>query len=144
MTDFQKNWLRFSGIIVILFGIAIALMAFPATEAPMRLFFTVLGNPIPADPGDHFRFAMGLMGFISVGWGMTLMVAFETGYHLTGHAATRFWRGILFAVGVWYVTDGFASIATGFWRNVISNSLLVIMLMIPILSSGVLKNAKET
>lgn len=139
MTDFQKNWLRASGVGVILFGVLIALFAFPATEAPMRIFFTLLGKPLPDDPGAHFRFAMGLMGFISVGWGLTLIVSMEAAHHLTGAIATRFWRGILWAVVIWFVADGMASIYTGYPRNVISNSLLAILLLVPMLSSGVLK-----
>lgn len=140
MTDFQKNWLRFWAWGVVLFGAAIALFAFSATEGPMRLFFdAILGRPFGTEVDPHARFAMGLMGCVTLGWGLTFRTAFEAGHALNGHAASKFWRGILLATLAWYVTDGIASIHIGFWRNAISNTVLAVLLLIPILQSGVLK-----
>jgi hypothetical protein len=140
MSDFYKSWLRIWAWGVILFGVAIALFAFVPTEGPMRLFFEILGNPISETPDSHFRFAMGLMGCISVGWGLTFLTAFEAGHQLTGAAAAKFWHGILAATAVWFVTDGFVSIHTGFWMNAVSNTVLAVLFLIPVLRSGVLRN----
>jgi hypothetical protein len=139
MSDFYKNWMRLWAWGVVLFGAAIALFAFVPTEGPMRIFFDLLGKPIPAAPDEHFRFAMGLMGCISVGWGMTYLAAFEAGHQLTGAAATKLWRGIFLSAAVWYVIDSYVSIHTGFWRNAISNSVLAVLFLIPMLKSGVLR-----
>jgi hypothetical protein len=144
MSEFEKNWMRAAGFGVVIFGVLIALFAFPATETPMRIFFELLGKPLPADPGQHFRFAMGLMGCISVGWGLTLMVAAEAAHHLGKEVATKFWRGIVWAVAIWFVTDSAASIYTGYPRNAISNALLVLLLLVPIISSGALVGGRQT
>jgi hypothetical protein len=139
MSSFYRNWLNLWACGVILFGVAIALFAFAPTEGPMRIFFSLLGNPIPDEPDKHFRFAMGLMGCISVGWGLTYLVAFKAGHVLTGPAATSFWRGILMSAAVWFVTDSYVSINTGFWLNAVSNSVLAVLFLIPMMFSGVLK-----
>jgi hypothetical protein len=139
MNSFYKNWLNLWAFGVILFGAAIALFAFVPTEGPMRIFFTMLGNPIPAEPDKHFRFAMGLMGCISVGWGLTYLVAFKAGHTLNGPVATTFWRGILMSAAVWFITDNYVSISTGFWLNAVSNSVLAALFLIPMIGSEVLK-----
>ncbi len=140
MSSFYRNWLNLWAWGVFAFGAAIALFVFPATEGPMRVFFEILGHPIPIEPDGHFRFAMGLMGCISMGWGLTYLVVFKAAHHLPAAAATQFWRGITMAAGFWFVTDSFASIYTGYWINAVSNSVLAVLYMIPVLASGVLRS----
>jgi hypothetical protein len=74
-----------------------------------------------------------------LGWGLTYRAAFKAGHHLTGAAATTFWRAILLAAGIWFVTDSYVSIYTGFWRNAVSNTVLAILFLIPLIRSGVLR-----
>jgi hypothetical protein len=140
MSDFWKSWLTIWGWGVIAFGAVLALFAFPVSELPSRLFYDLIQNPVPAEPDRHFRFAMGLMGCISMGWGLTMLTCFKAAAMLQGEQAKSIWRGFTFAALFWFVTDSFASVYTGFPLNAVSNVVLVSLYLIPIWKSGVLKN----
>jgi len=47
--------------------------------------------------------------------------------------------GAALAMAVWFVIDSFMSIATGFWLNAVSNTLIAIGLIVPLLATGVLR-----
>jgi hypothetical protein len=139
MSDFWKNWLNLWAWGVIVFGAILALFAFPATELPSRLFYELIQNPVAPEPDRHFRFAMGLMGCISMGWGLTMLTCFKAVALLEGEQAKSIWRSFTFAALFWFVTDSIASIYTGFPLNAVSNAVLTILYWIPVWRSGVLR-----
>jgi hypothetical protein len=139
MTEFWKNWLNIWAWGVIGFGAILALFAFPATEGPSRLFYDLIQNPVPAEPDRYFRFVMGLMGCISMGWGLTMRTCFKAAALLQGDQAKSIWRGFTFAAVFWFVTDSFASVYTGFPLNAVSNAVLIGLYVIPVWKSGVLR-----
>lgn len=139
MSAFYRNWLNLWAWGVIAFGAILALFAFPATELPSRLFYDLIQNPVAAEPDRHFRFAMGLMGCISMGWGLTMRVLFQVAAQLQAEPARTLWRGMTIAALFWFVTDSFVSIHTGFPLNAVSNSVLAALYLIPVLGSGVLR-----
>ncbi len=140
MSDFWKNWLIIWAWGVIVFGAILALFAFPATEGASRLFYDLIQNPVPAQPDRHFRFAMGLMGCISMGWGLTMLTCFKAAALLDHDQARGIWRDFTFAALFWFVTDSFASIYTGFPLNAVSNAVLIGLYLIPVWKSGVLRS----
>ena len=139
MTNFWKTWLTVWAWGVIAFGAILALFAFPATELPSRLFYELIGNPVPDAPDSHFRFAMGLMGCISMGWGLTMLTCFKAAWMLEPAQARSVWRGFTFAALFWFVTDSAASIYTGFPLNAVSNSVLIALYLIPVWMSGAMR-----
>jgi hypothetical protein len=139
MNEFWKSWLNLWTWGVIAFGAILALFAVPATELPSRLFYDLIQNPIAAEPDRHFRFAMGLMGCISMGWGLTMQTCFKAAAMLEGEQARSIWKGFTFAAIFWFVTDSSASIYTGFPLNAVSNAVLILLYLIPVWRSGVLK-----
>ncbi len=139
MSDFYRKWLNLWAWGVIAFGAILALFAFPATELPSRLFYDLIQGSIGADPDRHFRFAMGLMGCISMGWGLTMLTCFKAAAMLEGEQARQIWSGFTFAALFWFVTDSIASIYTGFPLNAVSNAVLVGLYLIPVVRSGVLR-----
>ncbi len=139
MSAFYQNWLKIWAWGVIAFGAILAIFAFPTLELPSRLFYDLIQNPVAAEPGRHFRFAMGLMGCISIGWGLTMLTCFKAAWMLEGAQAANIWRGFSFAALFWFVTDSFVSIYTGFPLNAISNTILIALYLIPVVSSGVMK-----
>ena len=72
MSDFWKTWLDIWCLAVIAFGGILAGAAFDGFEAGVKLMLT-LQNPI-SEPVfyDIERFSFGLMGAITIGWGLTL------------------------------------------------------------------------
>ena len=141
MTDFWKNWLRLWAWGVVIFGVVLSSGAFAATDSVVRPIFDLLGNPFPDQPDPHHRFSLGLMGAVSIGWGMTLLGMCNAVFKLSREDAAPFWRAVLVATIIWYMIDGYISYATGFALNIVSNTLLLLFLLIPLLKTGALQGA---
>jgi hypothetical protein len=138
MADFWKNWLKLWAWGVVVFGIVLSSGAFVATDSVVRPIFDLLGNPFPDQPDAHHRFSLGLMGAVSIGWGMTLLGMCNAVFKLSREDAAPFWRAVLVATIIWYVIDGYISYATGFALNIVSNTLLLLLLLVPLLKTGAL------
>lgn len=138
MTGVWKIWMRVWFGAALLFGLVLWLAGVPGAEGPARLVLaTVSGDPATGDLLDlpAMRFALALQGALTIGWMLTLMAAVK-GAEAVG---PTLWRRILFAVVVWCVIDNAVSIMTGFALNAVSNTLLTIGFLIPVLASGVLR-----
>ena len=140
MSKVWQNWLSTWAILVTVFGVILAGAAFPATDGLTTMLFTFFGNPLPADIDLHHRFANGLMGAVTMGWGLTYIGAFKALYALDPATAAPIWRYLLFISVVWYAVDSAISIATGFWMNAVSNTVFLIALLIPLVKSGALRS----
>jgi hypothetical protein len=140
MEKVWQNWLSAWAIGVVLFGALLAGGAFDATDGLLRMLLTLFGNPLPETMDAHHRFGFGLMGAVSIGWGLTFGVMFKALALLDGARAAHFWRQLLLAALVWYAVDSYISIATGFWMNAVSNTLLMILLFVPLLKSGAMRD----
>lgn len=137
MSKFWQNWLSIWAAGVTIFGLALAGGAFEATDGLTRALFTLFENPLPEALDSHHRFAIGLMGAVTMGWGMTYHAAFQALHRLDN--AAGLWRAITFASLTWFVVDSAISVATGFWMNAVSNTLLLVAYLIPVGKTGVLR-----
>ena len=139
MTDFWKNWLNLWSFAVTIFGAVLALAAFAPTDGLARIVFASFQNPMPGDIDMLHRFSIGLMGAVTMGWGMTLYVAFQA-IHLADRAhGPRIWRNLTLAALIWYVIDSSISVATGYWLNAVSNTLFIALYLIPLLRTGAMR-----
>ena len=141
MNNFWKSWLTVWAWAVVLFGAVLAAFAFTATDGLARAVFTLFGNPVPDAPDNLHRFAVGLMGCVTVGWGLTLMAAHKAAFQLTGDAAASIWKSLLVTALVWYFIDSGVSIATGYAMNAVSNTLFIGLYLVALFKSGALKGA---
>ena len=139
MNKSWQNYLSAWAILVTVFGLVLAGGAFTATDGLTAALFALFGNPLPMAPDAHHRFAIGLMGAVTMGWGLTYYGAFKALHALDHATAAPIWRYLLLTGSVWYVIDSAISIATGFWMNAVSNTLLIVLLMIPLFKSGAMK-----
>ena len=139
MRKVWQNWLSAWAVLVTVFGLVLAGGAFAATDGLTTMLFTLFGNPMPADLDAHHRFAIGLMGAVTMGWGLTYFGAFKALYALDRATAAPIWRYLLLASSVWFVIDSAISIATGFWMNAVSNAVLIMLFLIPLVKSGALR-----
>lgn len=137
MTAFWKAWLASWCWIVVVFGAVLTGAASEVTDGPTRLLIAVMNPSIPPQLDPLHRFAIGLMGAVTLGWGLTLRVAIAAAHRL-GDAAGPAWRGLATAVLIWFAIDSMISIATGLALNAVSNAVLTIGLLIPLSASGVL------
>ena len=139
MTDFWKNWLNLWSLAVTVFGAILALAAFAPTDGLARLVFALFQNPMPSEIDMLHRFSIGLMGAVTMGWGMTLYVAFQA-IHLADRAqAPRIWRNLTLAALIWFGIDSGISVATGYWLNAVSNTLFIALYLIPLLRTGAMR-----
>jgi hypothetical protein len=141
MSKFWQNWMSAWAIFVTLFGLALAGGAFEASDGITRALFTLFGNPMPESPDQLHRFAIGLMGAVTMGWGLTYFVVFKALHHLERATAAPLWRMVTFAAVIWYLVDSAISCATGYSMNAASNTLLLIGYFIPVIKSGVMRGS---
>ena len=88
-------------------------------------------------PGAAFdramRFSVGLMGCVTLGWGLTLAAV-----AIAGPAPVRMWRGVTLGVLIWFACDSTISVLTGFALNAASNAVLLAAYMVLAVGSGAL------
>ena len=144
MTQTNRTWLTLWAWGVVIFGVVLATFAVPAVDGLGRMFFELLGNHAPTEPDAHLRFSFGLIGCVTIGWGVTLLAAFRAAWALPPAQASGIWRLILISAFAWIINDSLLSITTGFGLNVVSNVVMLVLLLVPVLRSGVLNTAKIT
>lgn len=141
MTGIWKLWLTVWWWSGLLFGVVLALGAFPQTDMPARALMNVLGADAQAQSvldAEVSRFVVGVMGAVSIGWMMAigqLMKLAETG-------GAPVWRGLVLGFACWFVPDSIISAATGFALNIIPNCLLMAGILVPLLATGALRDAR--
>lgn len=123
MTGTTRALMQAWCLAVILFGTVLALAAFPATDGIARAILAIMGGgEVPMT--DALRFAVGLMGAVTMGWGFTMLAVANASAALDAVVARPLWRGIGLAFAAWYVIDSVISVRTGFALNAVSNSIL--------------------
>lgn len=110
---------------VMIFGLVLIGGAFEATSAGVQTVFAVLDGPGPITYDPALRFSLALMGAVTLGWGATVLAVVRVTGDLPERPARALWRGITVAIVLWYFIDSGLSIATGFWRNALSNTVLI-------------------
>jgi hypothetical protein len=140
MNKFWQHWLSIWAIGVALFGLVLAGGAFGATDGLTRTLFALFGNPVTQTPDMLHRFAIGLMGAVTMGWGLTFYALFKALHALDTPTAAPLWRLTAMAAAVWYLVDSTISIATGYTMNAVSNTVLMLLFLVPLIKSGAMKS----
>ena len=109
---------------VMLVGLVLAGAAFVATDLLAVEVLTLFGGGVVPMTAP-LRFAAGLMGAVTFGWGASLLAVAQASVALAPDLRTTLWRRIGWAVLAWYVLDSAISVATGFWLNAVSNTVLL-------------------
>lgn len=126
------GWCWYIGV----FALVLVGGAFEFSDAPIKMIISLL-NPAPYELNDHVRFGVGIQG--------SLTIAIAILCHAIIRASTRFefdnsvWRALFCALCAWFVIDGIISVATHFYLNVLSNTIILVLLAIPLLKNGLLK-----
>lgn len=139
MSSFWSGWLLVWCWSVLAFGALLVSAALPGFDGAARAVFSLFANsPTNAASFDlpAVRFGLGLQGALTIGWGMTMFAVFAAAKTV----GAPIWRSFTIALLVWYVIDSAISMATGFWINAISNTVVMIGYLVPVLVSSVLKD----
>ena len=110
---------------VMVFGLVLMSGAFEATGQVANILFDILDGPGPVTWDPVLRFSLALMGAVTLGWGATVLAVVRGTGDMPAAQALALWRGITAALLLWYVVDSALSVATGFWRNALSNTVLI-------------------
>ena len=120
------------------FGGILAGAGFDGFKVGEKLMLT-LQNPI-SEPvfNDIERFSFGLIGAITIGWGLTLFYFF-----LASHASNmgnKMYLQAFVVLIIWNLVNGYISYRTGFQLNIASNLLLSLSFVIPLYWTGKLQS----
>lgn len=140
MSELNIFPLKLFAWVVIVFGALICLGGFTFTLAPIDLLYQIL------HPGDghavwseHLRFSTGLMGVVTLGWGLTFLALVKHMPTMTATTAKALWGSVTTSLMIWFIIDGIISISNGFWVNAISNTVIAVIYFWAIAKSGVRK-----
>lgn len=137
MTPLWKTWLNLWCMGVVLFGLVLALAAVPGADHLGRTIFVMfLDDKAAAADFDlpSVRFGLGLQGALTIGWGLLMTGVMRN----AAPGNTELWRWLTLSLTAWYVIDSAISLSTGFSLNAVSNTILIVTYLIPVLASGVL------
>lgn len=143
MARHWQAWLTAWAVGVVVFGLLLYGLGSPATSGPAASIFALFGNPLPTEPDRFLRFAVSLMGAVTAGWGLTLGIAFGAISRLPALDQARVWRWLTLGTLAWYMIDSLASWTNGFGANVVSNTVVLGLYLVPVLASEVLEQAKH-
>ena len=123
MSNFWRTWLDIWCYLVIIFGAVLCGADIDGYESVADTLFRFLNLNTAPVFNDVERFAIGLMGAVTMGWGLTLLY-----YIRMAHNNNEGNRVML----VWYVVDGYISYRTGFTLNIASNTVIALGLLFPL------------
>ena len=129
---FWQRWLFAVGLIIVVFGILMALFSGTALFA----LFDSQVNPVFWNGGDlplgvqaFQRWIYGVLGATMAGWGVFL--AYVAYYPFKGQEKWA-WNCVLFGMLLWFVSDTFISWQSGVYFNVLFNTLVFVLALLPL------------
>ena len=91
---------------------------------PFEAMFYGDASPTALNDPEAMRllaFAFSLIGAVMFGWFATLTM-------MVGRLTSAAWRAVGAGIVVWFVVDGIASVAHGYWQNVLTNAGFAMLL----------------
>ena len=130
--SFWQRWLLVVSIIVVVFGIALALLGgTPVFEWMNSLINQAIwGTPaLPADVSVFRQWVYAVLGATVAGWGVFI-------YFIIRHPFARqerwAWNCLVAVLIVWYPIDTLASLYAGVGFNALFNTGLLLLLALPL------------
>lgn len=139
LTKGWRQWLSAWCAAITIFGLVLTGAVHPATDGPARALLAIMGNVELSTFDRPLRFTVGLMGAVTLGWGLTLAVTIPAIERLTDSDRHRAWRAMLAVVMIWFAADSGISVATGFTLNAVSNLLFVVAFVVPLVLGRALR-----
>ena len=130
MSNFWRSWLDIWCYLVIIFGAVLCGAGIEGYEGVSDTLFRFLNLNTAPVFNEVERFSIGLLGAITMGWGLTLLYYIRMAHN--NYEGNRVWRQLVFVMLVWYVVDGYISYRTGFTLNIASNTILALGLLFPL------------
>ena len=133
-----KTWHRMMMLmadVVILYGLAMLFFGtsglFAPINDPINATFFGTAQP-PAEMLAYQDFIYGLIGAMTVGWGLLL---FFVAWKPFGNREPWAWWAIVISVDVWFVIDTWVALSFGAPVLVIANLPLIALIAVPLIGS---------
>ena len=130
---FWQRWLFVFSLIVIVFGLGMALL----NRTPLFAIFdsqvnpAFLGNdPLPTGMNEFLGWAYGVLGATMAGWGVFL--AFVAHFPFRSREKWA-WNALLLGLSLWYLTDTSISLYFGVVFNAVFNTVIFILAVLPLI-----------
>ena len=136
MTLFWQNWLRVASLILVAYGVMMALVMLPPMQDPMRWMIDLVLEPsAAAGPALSERavFITGIAGAMLMGWGLLI---YFVATHGMKSGADWAGRAILTSLLVWFVVDNIVSYEVGAYMNIASNTVFAIIFAVPFVAGA--------
>lgn len=137
MSNFWETWLVLWCYAIVLFGLLLSGAGLEGLEGPAVYLFDRLNPDQAFSYSAVERFAVGLTGALTFGWGLTMLYFVRAARKYGG----PLWRQLALVALLWYALDGYISYATGFALNLVPNTLVLAGLLIPLYASGKLRGS---
>jgi hypothetical protein len=134
-----RGWLVAWCWSVIVVGFLLLAVVVPPLSAPTRLYIDMAFWPMDGQPVVSARetlFSLGILGAVTVGWGV-LMLGLVTSPGLAALPAA--WRWATGALAVWFAGLCLASWAAGAPTNMLSGANLFLTWLYPVWRGGFLR-----
>jgi hypothetical protein len=140
MTGFYRNWLNIWCVAMIASGVIFVLAAFPTTDIFARLFYDLVYWPLDKQSGfsDAARPSIAILGAVFFAFAVLLQGVVKIALD---DPTSPLWRVIATSVVIWWLVDSAASVICGIPVNAVTNTILLVTFLVPIMGSGVLKRA---
>ena len=130
---FWQRWLFGFSLIVIVFGLGMALLnrtsLFAIFDSQVNPAF--LGNdPLPTGMNEFQGWAYGVLGATMAGWGVILAFIAERPFRNRERWA---WNTLLLGLSLWYLTDTSISLYFGVVFNAVFNTVIFILAVLPLI-----------
>ena len=125
-------FLKTASAVVIGFGLAIALAAIPAANGPTAFLIDLVFWPIDGDPAldaPATRLLCAIAGGVLTGWGVLLWLIATRLLPQEPAVARTF---VYTSIGIWFVVDSAASIASGAPINALLNIGFLMSFVVPL------------
>jgi len=136
MTLFWQNWLRVASLILVAYGVMMALVMLPQMQGPMRWMIDLVLEPSAAAGSalsERAVFITGIAGAMLMGWGVLI---YFVATHGMKSGADWVGRAILTSLMVWFVVDNIVSYEVGAYLNIASNTAFALIIAVPFIASA--------
>jgi len=129
---FWTNWLRAASLLVVAFGLALALLQGSALIAPLNdqidpIFWS---SPLAGTTQAFQRWIYGAWGATVAGWGALVFFVVHRAFQ---RCERWVWNALAASLLLWYFPDTCISLKYGVTFNVVLNTAFLLMLGIPLL-----------
>lgn len=141
VTGFYRNWMVIWCNAVIATALVFVLAAFPTTDIGTRLFYDLIYWPLDGQSGfsDEARPSIAVLGAVFLAFAVLLRSVILLALD---NPISPLWRIATLAMVVWWVVDSGVSVFTGIPVNAVTNTVLLVTFLVPVLGSGVLRQER--